>query len=83
MKVRYTKQFKKWLFRSSNFNYSQRILRRIDDIKLKNHFGDHKKIDNDLYELRFFIGGGIRIYFTIRGKELVILLVGGDKSTWA
>lgn len=81
MKIKYTKQFKKWLFKKSNLNYSQIILRRIDDIKLKNHFGDHKKLDNDLYELRFFIGSGIRIYFTLIDLELVILLIGGDKST--
>ncbi len=34
-------------------------------------------------ELRFFVGPGYRVYFTIRQREIVILLCGGDKSTQA
>jgi len=34
-----------------------------------------------LYELRFFGGAGIRIYYTIKGKSVVLLLTGGDKSS--
>jgi len=31
--------------------------------------------------LRFFLGGGLRIYFTIRQNAIVLLLAGGDKDT--
>ncbi len=31
----------------------------------------------------FFFGSGLRIYYTIQGERVVILLVGGDKSTQA
>lgn len=31
----------------------------------------------------FFIGPGYRVYYTIKGRLIVVLLVGGDKSTQA
>ena len=60
-------------------------MRRIDKIKNEDYFGDYKSVTNaiDIYELRIFISGGIRIYFTMKDKILVILLCGGDKSTQA
>ena len=34
-----------------------------------------------MFELRIDYGLGYRVYYIQRGKELVILLCGGDKST--
>ncbi len=31
--------------------------------------------------MRVHYGPGYRVYFTIRGKELIVLLIGGDKSS--
>lgn len=45
------------------------------------NFGDHKHIDGSLMELRMTFGGGIRIYYTIRGDTVVLLLQGGNKSS--
>ncbi|MBL0702335.1 MAG: hypothetical protein JJV91_02515 [Desulfosarcina sp.] len=33
-----------------------------------------------LFELRFFFGAGLRIYYTIQNSKVVFLLVGGDRS---
>jgi len=85
MQVKYTPYFEKWYKNLSDYKAKASILRRIDKIKNEDYFGDYKSVTNaiDIYELRIFISGGIRIYFTIKDKVLVILLCGGDKSTQA
>lgn len=34
-----------------------------------------------IVEMKIDFGPGLRVYFTQRGTELVLLLIGGDKST--
>lgn len=48
---------------------------------LENNFGDHKKIDNEISELRLKFGSGYRIYYTEIDNVIVLLINGGDKST--
>jgi putative addiction module killer protein len=57
-----------------------RILGRLSRIE-NNNFRDFKQISPNLFELRFFFGTGFRIYYTIQDEMVVILLVGGDKSS--
>jgi len=45
------------------------------------HFGDTKPVGPHVMETRIHVGPGYRLYYTRRGTSLVILLVGGDKST--
>jgi putative addiction module killer protein len=46
-------------------------------------FGDHASIGDKVSELRIHYGAGYRAYFTLRGRQVVILLVGGTKRTQA
>ncbi|MBQ6515627.1 type II toxin-antitoxin system RelE/ParE family toxin [bacterium] len=48
---------------------------------LENNFGDHKKIDNEISELRLKFGSGYRIYYTEIDNIIVLLINGGNKST--
>lgn len=48
---------------------------------LENNFGDHKKIDSEISELRLKFGSGYRIYYTEINHILVLLINGGDKSS--
>jgi putative addiction module killer protein len=74
-----SEEFDHWLKRldSSNTNRVLARLYRLED----GNFGDYKKIDSSIYELRLFFGKGYRIYYTIEKNQIVILLCGGDKST--
>ena len=54
--------------------------RRVNRIELGN-FGDHKSIGSKISEIRISHGPGYRLYYTVQGKTVVLLLIGGDKST--
>ena len=56
-----------------------KIIRRIERI-YDDNFGDYKQLDSNLYELRFTLGKGYRIYYTIQNEVVVLLLNAGDKS---
>jgi len=47
---------------------------------LENNFGDHKRLDSEISELRLCFGSGYRIYYTELDNIIVLLLSGGDKS---
>ena len=81
MKVLKSSTFDKWLHKLNNPIVKVSILRRLEQIEAKDHLGDYKFIDTDLYELRFFNRGGLRIFFTFDGNEIIILLNAGDKDS--
>lgn len=77
-----TNLFDKWLAGIRDIPTRARIFHRFDHVRLGN-FGDHKNLGDNLFELRFFFGPGYRVYYTIKGERVVLLLCGGDKSTQA
>jgi putative addiction module killer protein len=78
--VRQTAPFRKWLRRIRDPVTKARLLRRIERLAAGNA-GDQTFLGAGLYELREHTGPGYRIYFTVKGERLVLLLVGGDKSS--
>lgn len=71
--------FKSWLRRLRDQKAKQRIRARIARVRLGN-FGDSRPVGDGVVELRIHYGPGYRVYLGRDGDELVILLVGGDKS---
>jgi len=45
--------------------------------------GKVRSLDNGLFEAKIDYGPGFRLYFVNRGKRIIVLLCGGDKSTQA
>ena len=75
-----TNIFDSWLNKLKDKTAVNRIMARLYRIEHGN-FGDVKSVGQNLFELRFFFGSGYRIYYTIQGEKIVLLLCGGDKSS--
>lgn len=45
------------------------------------NLGDHKAVGDGVWEARFNFGPGYRLYFAFDGKDIVLLLIGGDKKS--
>lgn len=56
------------------------IVKRVNRVELGN-FGDHKFCRDGVWELRIDTGAGYRVYYAQSGKQVVLLLCGGDKRT--
>ena len=75
-----TEVFDQWLRRLQDLKGRARILARLEAAQLGN-LGDTKAVGNGVREMRVHIGPGYRIYFAQRGRTLLLLLCGGDKTT--
>lgn len=80
VEIRKTDVFVDWLDGLKDIRARARVLVRIERLASGNP-GDVKPVSEGISELRINYGPGYRLYFKKRGKELIILLAGGDKST--
>lgn len=78
--IKQTDTFLKWMKKLKDVQGKVAIIRRIDRIR-KGNFGDFKSIGDGISELRITTGPGYRVYYTQKDEEIIVLLVGGDKST--
>ena len=76
-----TFEFDKWLKNLKDVKAKARILFRIQKIENDDHFGDCKSIGGGIRELRIDFAKGYRVYFGEKDGKIIILLVGGDKSS--
>jgi len=80
MEIRKTDVFAKWLDGLSNARARAIVLARIERLA-NGHPGDVKPVGEGVFELRIDFGPGYRVYYKQQGQVVVILLVGGDKSS--
>ncbi len=74
--------FSEWLNKLRDRRAQQRIDARLARVELGN-FGDAKSVGDGVLELRIDYGPGYRVYFGRDGNALVVLLLGGEKSSQA
>lgn len=72
--------FLDWMRKLRDMSARVMIDRRVNRVELGN-FGDHKFCRDGVWELRIDVGPGYRVYYAVMGKEVVLLLCGGDKRT--
>ncbi len=80
IEIRQTEHYAKWFKSLKDHNARMRIDIRIRRLSLGNP-GDVKPVGDGISELRIDYGPGYRVYFLQRGNELILLLIGGDKSS--
>jgi len=82
LEIRKTEVYAAWIDDLRDLKGRARILARIERLAAGNP-GDVKPVSEGVSELRIDYGPGYRVYFTKHGRQIVILLAGGDKSTQA
>jgi putative addiction module killer protein len=71
--------FRDWL-RQLDTAARARVQARVLRFETGN-LGDHKDVGGGVWEARFDFGPGYRLYFGRIGREVVLLLLGGDKKS--
>ena len=80
IEIRKTDLFAHWLDDLSDIQARARVQIRIERLAAGNP-GDVEPVGEGVSELRINYGPGYRVYFKQSGRELIILLAGGDKRT--
>jgi len=76
-----TTEFDTWLRKLKDLKAKAKILFRIQKIENDGHFGDCKHVGGGIRELRVNFAKGYRVYFKEKDGKIIILLIGGDKSS--
>lgn len=82
MEIRKTETFADWLDGLRDIHARARIQVRIERLATGNA-GDVRPVGHGVSEMRIDYGPGYRVYFTRHGRDVVVLLAGGDKRTQA
>jgi len=76
-----TTEFDKWIRKLKDIRAKSKILFRIQKLETDEHYGDCKPVGDGISEMRINYAKGYRVYFKNKETKLVILLIGGEKST--
>jgi putative addiction module killer protein len=78
--IEQTEEFEAWLDGLADPIAREAVAARMIRASLGN-FGDHASIGNGVSEMRIHYGPGYRAYYTVRGRAVVFMLLGGTKRT--
>lgn len=74
------KPYSDWLLGLRDKRAAAKIVTAVRKMEAGN-FGDSEPIGEGVSENKLHYGPGYRVYYALDGRELVVLLCGGDKST--
>jgi putative addiction module killer protein len=80
MRIKTTEIYRDWINALKDRAARARIQMRVDRLVHGNP-GQHRNLTEGVSELKVDVGPGYRVYYTQRGQEFILLLVGGDKSS--
>jgi putative addiction module killer protein len=76
-----TTEFDKWLRKLKDLRVKAKILIRLQKLEQDEHFGECETVGDGIKELKINYAKGYRVYFKEQDKKIIILLIGGDKSS--
>jgi len=74
-------EFDRWLRKLKDLKAKAKVLFRIQKLETDEHVGDFKFVGDGICEMRINFGSGYRIYFKETEGKIILLLIGGDKSS--
>ncbi|WOE29791.1 MULTISPECIES: type II toxin-antitoxin system RelE/ParE family toxin [Acinetobacter] len=81
MQIKKLPPFDRWFKKLKDLQAKARIQARLDRLEETGHFGDVKTVEHPVCEMRFFFGDGYRVYYLQENESIVLLLIGGDKTS--
>ena len=82
MRVEKTNEYREWIDGLKDRAGRARVLMRVDRL-IHGNPGQHRDLTEGMSELKVDVGPGYRVYYSLRGSRLLMLIAGGDKSTQA
>jgi putative addiction module killer protein len=82
MRVEKTDEYRAWIDGLKDLAGRARVLMRVDRL-IHGNPGSHRNLTEGVSELKIDFGPGYRVYYAQRGQRLLLLLIGGDKSSQA
>lgn len=76
-----TTEFDKWFKKLNDLRAKAKILFRLQKLEKDEHFGDCEPVGDGIRELKINYAKGYRVYFKEIDGKVIILLMGGDKSS--
>ena len=80
MRVLRTEVYAQWIDNLRDSAGRARVLVRVDRL-IHGNPGNHRNLTEGVSELKIDVGPGYRVYYSLRGNELLLLLAGGSKAS--
>jgi putative addiction module killer protein len=76
-----TSEFDKWFRKLKDLRAKAKILIRVQKLEQDEHFGDCEPVGDGIQEMKINYAKGYRIYFKEKDGKIIVLLIGGYKTS--